>query len=111
MSRLKGFGVGLAVGTMAPVAAVIGIPFMFTGNTGGSGAGPALACFAAAAVTVVGTGVLMGGAGLATVLSFGGVPWFVTVPAFYFGVWGLVGMLYLGNQSKPKVTSTTPAQD
>lgn len=99
-SRLKGLGSGLLCGAIAPLAATIGIPFMITGSTGGSGAGPAIACVLCAVTAVIGGLALVGGAGLAALLSIGGVPWFVTVPAVYFGIWGLIGIFGFGKEDK-----------
>jgi hypothetical protein len=42
-SRLKGAVAGMAVGAMAPIFVPMGIKFIATGESGGSGAGPALA--------------------------------------------------------------------
>jgi len=104
-SRLKGLASGLFIGALAPLVTPIAIPFMLTGKTGGSGAGPALACFAAAAAVVIGAVILVGGAGLATFLSFSGIPWYLTVPGFYFLVWALIGFFGLNDEEKPTSTS------
>lgn len=90
-NRVKGVFLGMGMGLLVPVIAPIAIPFMFTGNTGGSGAGPAFAMFAGAMVVIIG-GVLVvlslaGGAAL----QLFGMPWWVTAAAIYLGVWGLLG--------------------
>lgn len=109
ISRIKGFGAGLACGIAAPIAATIGLPYIFTGETGGSGAGPAFACFFAAVATVIGIIALVAGTGLAALFSVGGFPWFVTLPAVYFAIWGLIGFFWFGKEDKKKVGSTATA--
>lgn len=81
----------MGVGAIVPILAPLAIPFMLTGKTGGSGAGPAIACGLAAFAVILGGAALLGGAGLAALFSFGGVPWFVTVPVVYFGIFGILG--------------------
>lgn len=106
-SRIKGVASGLALGALAPVVTPFAIPFMLTGKTGGVGAGPALACVAAAALVVIGGVILVGGAGLATLLSFGGIPWYITVPGFYFLIWALIGLVGFGKEDKPSTPTAS----
>lgn len=62
---------------------------------------------ALAPVVVVGGVILVGGAGLATLLSFGGIPWYITVLGFYFLIWALIGFFGFGGEDKPKTSTAT----
>lgn len=104
-SRLKGAVAGMAVGAMAPIFVPMGIKFIATGESGGSGAGPALAAGFAAVSVVLGGVAILGGATIGTMLSFGGLPWFVTVPGCYFLVWALLGAFFFGGEGE-KATKT-----
>jgi hypothetical protein len=73
----------------------------------GLAGGLALAMFAAAAVVVVGGVILVGGAGMVMLLSLGGVPWYITVPGFYFLIWALIGSFWFGGEDKPKTDTAT----
>ncbi len=89
--RIKGLASGVWMGGMAFVMAPMSIKYMITGETGGSGAGPALATFALTAMTIC-SAVLLVLCGVASIpLQAMGVPWFVSIPAGYFGVWALLG--------------------
>ena len=102
-NRIKGAFAGMGMGLMVPVLAPIAIPFMFTGNTGGSGAGPAFAMFAGAAVVVIGGIALVVAFGAGAALQIFGMPWWVTGIAGYLGIWALLGAtIFRPGQSSSK---------
>jgi hypothetical protein len=94
MERVKGIWNGVKTGVYVPLITPFAIGFMFTGKTGGSGAGPALACFFGAVAVVIGGIFLAGAVPLAAWLNVFGIPWFLTVPLAYFAFWGILGFCW-----------------
>lgn len=91
MERVRGFWNGMVVGAYAlPVAvttAIYGIPR-------GSGAAAAFGTWAVIAILVLGgVAVALGALGCMALQLSTGIPWFLSLPGFYFLIWGLLGFI------------------
>lgn len=90
--RIKGFVNGMGFGVIAPGLALIAVIMMLNGNmTSGSGMASAIGGFVLILVALAVVLFVLTGSGIAATFSFLGLPWFVTFPVVYFGLWGSLG--------------------
>ncbi len=90
--RIKGFVNGMGFGVIAPGLAVIALIMILNGEmTSGSGMASAIGGFLLILVALAAVLFILTGSGVAATLSILGLPWFITFPVIYFGLWGTLG--------------------